>query len=119
MLEIGRESVYGEAADVVLAEAADDLIAEAMGGELGTSEAGDERRDDAPEAIMARRGGDLVIAVAGTDLVATAEGALLWPEEQLAGRRRPASRKGLVLGRAGASSCRPTTPPRRSRGSPR
>ncbi len=30
MLEIGRESVYGEAADSILAEAADDLIKEAM-----------------------------------------------------------------------------------------
>jgi ATP-dependent Lhr-like helicase len=31
MLEIGRETVPGEAQDVVLAEAADELIAEAMG----------------------------------------------------------------------------------------
>jgi ATP-dependent Lhr-like helicase len=31
MLEIGRESVYGEAADELLAEAADELIKEAMG----------------------------------------------------------------------------------------
>jgi ATP-dependent Lhr-like helicase len=31
MLEIGRESVYGEASDELLAEAADDLIKEAMG----------------------------------------------------------------------------------------
>jgi ATP-dependent Lhr-like helicase len=31
MLEIGRESVYGEAADVLLAEAADELVKEAMG----------------------------------------------------------------------------------------
>jgi ATP-dependent helicase Lhr and Lhr-like helicase len=30
MLEIGRESVYGEAADELLAEAADDLVREAM-----------------------------------------------------------------------------------------
>ena len=30
MLEIGREAVYGEAADVLLAEAADDLVKEAM-----------------------------------------------------------------------------------------
>jgi ATP-dependent Lhr-like helicase len=30
MLEIGRESVYGEAADALLAEAADDLVKEAM-----------------------------------------------------------------------------------------
>ncbi len=32
MLEIGRETVAGEAQDSLLAEAADDLIAEAMGG---------------------------------------------------------------------------------------
>jgi len=32
MLEIGREAVYGEATDSVLAEAADDLIAEALHG---------------------------------------------------------------------------------------
>jgi ATP-dependent helicase Lhr and Lhr-like helicase len=31
MLEIGRESVYGEAADELLAEAAEDLVKEAMG----------------------------------------------------------------------------------------
>ena len=31
MLEIGRETVYGEASEAVLAEAADDLIREAMG----------------------------------------------------------------------------------------
>jgi ATP-dependent Lhr-like helicase len=30
LLEIGRESVYGEAHDALLAEAADELIAEAM-----------------------------------------------------------------------------------------
>jgi ATP-dependent Lhr-like helicase len=35
MLEIGREPVYGQATDTLLAEAADDLIAEAMGGEHG------------------------------------------------------------------------------------
>jgi ATP-dependent Lhr-like helicase len=40
MLEIGRESVYGEATDQLLKEAADDLIAEAMGG--GSAEAEDE-----------------------------------------------------------------------------
>jgi ATP-dependent Lhr-like helicase len=31
MLEIGRESVYGEAADELLAEAADELVKEATG----------------------------------------------------------------------------------------
>ncbi|MFN5456802.1 MAG: DNA ligase-associated DEXH box helicase, partial [Bradyrhizobium sp.] len=31
MLEIGRESVYGEAADELLAEAAEELVKEAMG----------------------------------------------------------------------------------------
>ncbi|WP_234827009.1 ligase-associated DNA damage response DEXH box helicase, partial [Rhodopseudomonas palustris] len=31
MLEIGREAVYGEASDILLAEAADDLVREAMG----------------------------------------------------------------------------------------
>ena len=30
MLEIGREMVYGEASDALLAEAADDLVKEAM-----------------------------------------------------------------------------------------
>ncbi|MDQ0392579.1 ligase-associated DNA damage response DEXH box helicase [Labrys monachus] len=35
MLEIGREAVYGEATDIVLAEAADDLMAEAMHGADG------------------------------------------------------------------------------------
>jgi ATP-dependent Lhr-like helicase len=31
MLEIGREQVYGEASDELLAEAADELVKEAMG----------------------------------------------------------------------------------------
>ena len=31
MLEIGREPVYGEASDALLAEAADELVKEAMG----------------------------------------------------------------------------------------
>jgi len=31
MLEIGRETVYGEASEAVMAEAAEDLIKEAMG----------------------------------------------------------------------------------------
>ena len=31
LLEIGREPVYGEAADVFLAEAAEELVKEAMG----------------------------------------------------------------------------------------
>lgn len=35
MLEIGRESVYGEASDVLLGEAADDLVKEAMSGRNG------------------------------------------------------------------------------------
>lgn len=35
MLEIGRETVYGEAADALLAEAADDLVREAMTGATG------------------------------------------------------------------------------------
>ena len=32
MLALGREPVYGEAQDQILAEAAEDLVAEAMGG---------------------------------------------------------------------------------------
>lgn len=35
MLEIGREPVYGEASDALLAEAADDLVREAMSGRDG------------------------------------------------------------------------------------
>lgn len=35
MLEIGRETVYGEASDVLLGEAADDLVKEAMSGRNG------------------------------------------------------------------------------------
>jgi ATP-dependent Lhr-like helicase len=46
MLEIGREAVYGEASDVLLAEAADELAKEAMGEGIGGSSAG----------ISARRG---------------------------------------------------------------
>jgi ATP-dependent Lhr-like helicase len=33
MLEIGREAVYGEASDELLAEAADELVKEAMSQE--------------------------------------------------------------------------------------
>ena len=40
MLEIGREMVYGEASDTLLAEAADALVAEAMGGGLGAGRPG-------------------------------------------------------------------------------
>jgi ATP-dependent Lhr-like helicase len=35
VLEIGREAVYGEAADALLEEAADDMIAEALGAATG------------------------------------------------------------------------------------
>jgi ATP-dependent Lhr-like helicase len=35
MLEIGRETVYGEASDALLAEAADELVKEAMSGRNG------------------------------------------------------------------------------------
>jgi hypothetical protein len=35
MLEIGRETVYGEAADALLAETADELVKEAMTGVSG------------------------------------------------------------------------------------
>jgi ATP-dependent Lhr-like helicase len=35
MLEIGRETVYGEASDALLAEAADELVKEAMNGRNG------------------------------------------------------------------------------------
>ena len=48
MLEIGRETVYGEAADALLAEAADELVKEAMGevrGRNGGNERGRIRRD--------------------------------------------------------------------------
>lgn len=45
MLEIGREAVYGEASDVLLAEAADELAKEAMG----------EGHGDIPGCVVARR----------------------------------------------------------------
>jgi ATP-dependent helicase Lhr and Lhr-like helicase len=41
MLEIGRELVYGEAQDQILAEAANDLIREAEGAKARTIEARD------------------------------------------------------------------------------
>jgi ATP-dependent Lhr-like helicase len=40
MLEIGRETVYGEASDTLLAEAADALVSEAMGQGLGAGSRG-------------------------------------------------------------------------------
>jgi ATP-dependent Lhr-like helicase len=48
MLEIGKESVYGGAADVILAEAADELIAEAMGAADGDDQRGDGHERHAP-----------------------------------------------------------------------
>lgn len=44
MLEIGREPVYGEAADELLAEAADDLVKEAMSGTTGLRTTGRRAR---------------------------------------------------------------------------
>ncbi len=44
MLEIGREPVYGEAQDEILAEAADVLVEEALGAEDGGDPAGDGAR---------------------------------------------------------------------------
>ncbi len=44
MLEIGRENVYGEASDALLAEAAGDLVKEAMGGWNGSPHNGSGRR---------------------------------------------------------------------------
>ena len=41
MLEIGRELVYGEAQDEILAEAANDLIKEAVGAKARNFEARD------------------------------------------------------------------------------
>jgi len=41
MLEIGREAVYGEAADALLREAADELVSEAIGDAFGAPPDGD------------------------------------------------------------------------------
>ena len=91
MLEIGRESVYGEAADELLAEAADELVKEAMGIERDGSRAifgrrsayarleSHDRRCDLPRRSLRRA----VLAGAAP-----------------AGRLRPASGKRLQLRRA-------------------
>ena len=71
MLEIGRETVYGEASDALLAEAADELVKEAM----RVSRCG---ADTSPDSM-----GDASLSVAGVPLLADPDGALYWPEQGL------------------------------------
>ena len=69
MLEIGRETVYGEAADSLVAEAG-----------RRTGEGGDEvslRKDTAADSM-----GNLIV-LAGVLLLADPDGALYWPEQGL------------------------------------
>ena len=78
MLEIGRETVYGEAADALLAEAADELVKEAM-SEVSVirAQAGIKQR------VPARGHERIDVAVAGVPLLADPAGALYWPEQGL------------------------------------
>ena len=71
MLEIGREMVYGEASDTLLAEAADELVAEAMGQGLGAG-LGGARQVPAGE-----------IEMCGQRLCGDSAGALYWPAERI------------------------------------
>ena len=74
MLEIGREAVYGEASDELLAEAAEELVKEAMDQNV-TARA--QSMDDEPAAARA------TVEVAGVTLVADLSGALFWEEQSL------------------------------------
>ena len=69
MLEIGRETVYGEAADSLLAEAADELVKEAMKLSLAQRNVADGM-------------GNLIV-LAGVPLTADPDGALFWAEQGL------------------------------------
>ena len=99
MLEIGREMVYGEASDAMLAEAEADLVKEAMGVRGATL-------DGCPCRTHALRRTSSPIAPACC-----------------IGRTRDCSRSPTCISKKARASpraaccCRPTTPPRRWRGS--
>ena len=106
MLEIGREPVYGEAADAMLAEAAEELIEEAMGegaprgmghgreGESGGTAATNGGRADLPGGVEV----GLLPALRSSPIPP----ARCTGRSRAAHRRRPASRKGLGFAARGA-----------------
>ena len=102
MLEIGREMVYGEASDTLLAEAADELVAEAMGAGWGR--------------IGRFRPAKLRCAASACAAI---------PPARSIGRRNACWWSPICISkkdrasRAAACCCRLMTPPRRSRGSAR
>ena len=113
MLEIGREAVYGEASDELLAEAAEELVKEAKGYRINVTARAQSRWTTTPAARSRYRGyrrrntarRSLRRAVLG--------------RAEPARRLRPAPGKRLQLCHAAACCCRLTTRWRRSAGSPR
>ena len=88
MLEIGRESVYGEASDELLAEAADELVKEATGTGIERDDSAQSSADDREcahfDGLDCRR----------HHAIADLTGALFWEEQRAARRLRSASGKG-------------------------
>ena len=102
MLEIGRETVYGEAADALLAEAADELVKEAMTVSFGWS----QRRQ-----LADRTAGSTRSTWPAAELVADPAGVAL-----LAGRSACSSSPTCISKRARASRARRAAAALRHRG---
>ena len=123
MLEIGRETVYGEASDALLAEAADELVKEAM--QLSSfAHSGDVERAKAESGIQiacirarCRRAGQADMT---SSLPASRSSPI--PPARCTGRSTACSPSPTCIWRRARASpraaccCRPTTPRRRWRG---
>ena len=110
MLEIGRESVYGEASDELLAEAAEELVKEAM--DRTVTARAQSPDDEPPHARRHRR-------CRGRDPGRRSLRRAVLGRAKPAGRLRSASGKRLQFCRRAACCCRPMIRWRRSAGSPR
>ena len=110
MLEIGREMVYGEAAEALLAEAEADLVREAMGNDAHSGGApGGHHSQDAEEPAPRAEWPSTPSPSAGVTFAADPAGALYWPEQQLLCVADLHLEKGSSFAGA-ACCCRPTTP---------
>ena len=104
MLEIGREMVYGEASDALLAEAADELVKEAMGEtRLASGSLQPPARGDISSMCGAARWSPIAAARS-----IGRRNACWWSPICISKRDRAS--------RAAACCCRLMTPPRRWRG---
>ena len=84
MLEIGRESVYGEAQDAILAEAAEALVEEVM------TKPADEFETESPERRVVTLGTTpkvdrrpAILRILNVGFIADPAGALYWAEQRL------------------------------------